>query len=41
MIVIKRDGSKEEFNRAKIKSAIVGAFQSVSSLDEEKMWLPT
>ena len=37
MIVIKRDGSQEEFNRAKIKSAIVGAFQSVSALDEEKI----
>ena len=37
MIVIKRDGSKEEFNRAKIKNAIIGAFQSVSDLDEEKI----
>ena len=37
MIVIKRDGSKEEFDRAKIKSAIIGAFRSVSGLDEEKI----
>ena len=37
MIVIKRDGSKEEFNRQKIKNAIIGAFQSVSSWDEEKI----
>ena len=37
MIVIKRDGSKEEFKRQKIKNAIVGAFQSVSGFDEEKI----
>ena len=37
MIVIKRDGSSEEFDRAKIKNAIIGAFQSVSALDEEKI----
>ena len=37
MIVIKRDGSKEEFKRQKIKNAIIGAFQSVSSWDEEKI----
>ena len=37
MIVIKRDGSKEEFNRAKIKNAIIGALQSVNKLDDEKI----
>ena len=37
MIVIKRDGSPEEFDRAKIKNAIIGAFQSVSTLDEDKI----
>ena len=36
MFVLKRDGSQEEFNRAKIKNAIIGAFQSVSDLDDEK-----
>lgn len=37
MIVIKRDGSQEEFNRAKIKNAIIGALQSVNKLDDEKI----
>ena len=37
MIVIKRDGSQEEFNRAKIKNALMGALQSVNKLDEEKI----
>ena len=37
MIVIKRDGSPEEFNRAKIKNAIIGALQSVNKLDKEKI----
>ena len=37
MIVIKRDGSKEEFNRLKIKNAIIGAFQSIGGMDEEKI----
>ena len=37
MIVIKRDGSQEEFNRAKIKNALIGALQSVNKLDEEKI----
>nr|MCR4591579.1 anaerobic ribonucleoside-triphosphate reductase [Bacteroidaceae bacterium] len=36
MIVIKRDGSKEEFNRAKIRNAIMGALQSVNKMDAEK-----
>jgi len=35
MIVIKRDGSKEEFNRAKIRNAIMGALQSVNKMDAE------
>ncbi|MBR4129519.1 MAG: anaerobic ribonucleoside-triphosphate reductase [Bacteroidaceae bacterium] len=37
MIVIKRDGSQEEFNRAKIKNALVEALRSVNKLDEEKI----
>ena len=37
MIVIKRDGSKEEFNRAKIKNALVEALRSVNKHDEEKI----
>jgi len=37
MIVIKRDGSQEEFNRAKIKNALVEALKSVNKLDEEKI----
>ena len=37
MIVIKRDGSQEEFNRAKIKNAIVEALRSVNKMDEEKI----
>ena len=37
MIVIKRDGSQEEFNRAKIKNALVGALRSVNKMDEEKI----
>ena len=36
MNVIKRDGSKEEFNRAKIRNAIMGALQSVNKMDAEK-----
>ena len=35
MIVIKRDGSKEEFNRSKIRNAIMGALQSVNKMDAE------
>ena len=37
MIVIKRDGSQEEFNRAKIKNALVEAIRSVNKMDEEKI----
>ena len=37
MIVIKRDGSQEEFNRAKIKNALVEALRSVNKHDEEKI----
>ncbi|MDE6634168.1 MAG: hypothetical protein K2J96_02770 [Bacteroidaceae bacterium] len=37
MFVIKRDGSKEEFNRAKLNHAIIGAFESVSGFDAERI----
>ena len=37
MIVIKRDGSHEEFNRAKIKNALIEALRSVNKMDEEKI----
>ena len=37
MQVIKRDGSTEKFDRAKIKNAIAGAFESINKYDAEKI----